>query len=681
MPEEKENKINFKYILALVAAVIFLCMVMLVFFWNRKIMPPVQNNNSGTQRQNTDKLKKFFSEQEFKDYLEKGKDLSTFWGGRGGGTMSMESKDMSPAPQFAGSNALPSRVSETNVQVVGIDEPDTVKTDGKEVYFSVPRPEIMPLDDTVGRADESKELYPLQQTGGVKAIKAFPLANAKVDSKIDKSGDLLLFEKNLVVIPTQRYYWAQDTSRIYGYDVADPEKPEEKWNIEIKNSSSIAAARLYQGKIYLAIKTDFVDNQPCVIEPLVVQGAPFSVRCTDIYHPEVNVPAEATFTAMIIDPVSGKIENSVSFVGSSDFSSSAVYMSGSALYLTYYYPGDTVKILASFFSDNKDLVPEWLAQKLANLQGYDISNSAKMTEIWNLVSRFQNSLSPDDKLKVQNEIGNRMGDFFKKHRRELDSTGIVKINADSLKIDATTNVPGKLLNQFSLDEYKGNLRVATTIGQNFLGWGFGFSSGTRSNDTVNDVYVLDGDLKTEGSVVDLGKGEQIYAVRFLSDKGYVVTFKQIDPFFVLDLSDPQNPQEKGELKIPGYSSYLHPIAENRILGIGSENGKVKVSLFDVSNPSNPQEISKYNLNEYYSEISQTHHAFLQDEKHRIFFLPGAQGGYVFSYEGDKLNLEKAISGFAIQRAVYINDYLYIIGDDKLSVFDETNWEKVKEIAL
>jgi len=345
---------------------------------------------------------------------------------------------------------------------------------------------------------------------------------------------------------------------------------------------------------------------------------------------------------MIVNPETGAIEKNVSFTGSSDYNSSVIYMSPKALYLTYYNPGDFVKILASFFGENTNLVPDWLVQKLKNLENYDISNSAKMTEIWDLIGRFQNSLSNDDRLKVENEMANRMGDYLARHRRNLDSTGIVKINLGNLSVDSTGSVPGKLLNQFSLDEYNGDLRLATTVGENFMSWGFGFgqpvgeAGGNNSSNTANDVYILGDGLKTEGSVIDLGKGERIYAVRFIEDKGYVVTFKQVDPFFVLDLADPLNPEKKGELRMPGYSSYLHPIAKNKVLGVGEENNRVKISLFDVSNPSDPQEISKYNLDEFWSEAGSNHHAFLLDAKHQIFFLPGAKGGYIFSYEGDSL---------------------------------------------
>jgi len=331
-----------------------------------------------------------------------------------------------------------------------------------------------------------------------------------------------------------------------------------------------------------------------------------------------------------------------------------------------------------FFSENKNLVPDWFTEKMAKLETYDISSSAKMTEVWNLIEKLKGGLSSDDSLKMENEIGNKMADFFKKHRRELDSTGIVKIDAGNLEIDTTGTVPGKLLNQFSLDEYKGDLRAATTIGQGVFGWGFG---GGRVSETASDVYILGDDLKIQGSVVDLGQGELIYAVRFIEDKGYVVTFKQVDPLYVLDLSDPMNPEKKGELKIPGYSSYLHPITKDKVIGIGEENNKVKISLFDVSDPADPTEIAKYNLDEYYSEVAQTHHAFLLDAKHEIFFLPGSKGGYVFSYAGDNLSLAKTVSETAVKRAIYIDNYLYVIGESSLVVLDERNWERAGELEL
>jgi len=137
----------------------------------------------------------------------------------------------------------------------------------------------------------------------------------------------------------------------------------------------------------------------------------------------------------------------------------------------------------------------------------------------------------------------------------------------------------KLLNQFSMDEYKDYLRVATTL-----------------NDE-NDLYVLDEKLNVVGKITGFGKDERIYTVRFIGDKGYIVTFREIDPFFVIDLSDPKNPEIKGELKLLGFFSYLHPISEYVILGIGRGDKYVKISLFNVSDAENPKEISRYFLKE------------------------------------------------------------------------------------
>ena len=108
---------------------------------------------------------------------------------------------------------------------------------------------------------------------------------------------------------------------------------------------------------------------------------------------------------------------------------------------------------------------------------------------------------------------------------------------------------------------------------------------------------------------------------------------------------------------------------------------MKVSLFDVSSPSNPKEAAKYTLDEYWSDVLNTQHAFLLDDKHKVFFLPGSKGGYVFSYQGDELKLIKAVSGIQARRAIFLNDYLYVVGNDKIVVLDETNWEKIKELDL
>ncbi len=163
---------------------------------------------------------------------------------------------------------------------------------------------------------------------------------------------------------------------------------------------------------------------------------------------------------------------------------------------------------------------------------------------------------------------------------EYTSIYRIKIDKDALAFEAKGSVTGYLLNQYSMDEYNGYFRVATTL---------------QKETTQNQVYVLDMNLTAVGELrlENLASRERIFSARFMGDKAYIVTFEQKDPFFVIDLSNPANPKVAGELKIPGYSSYLHPYDENHVIGLGKENNTVKLSLFDVTNVNAPKEIAKY----------------------------------------------------------------------------------------
>jgi hypothetical protein len=173
---------------------------------------------------------------------------------------------------------------------------------------------------------------------------------------------------------------------------------------------------------------------------------------------------------------------------------------------------------------------------------------------------------------------------------------------------ASGSVPGTLLNSFSLDEHEGYLRVITTDG---TPWDQSNVSETRLT-----VFAEQGELLTPvGEVGGLGRGEALYSARLVGDRGFAVTFRQVDPFYVLDLSDPTAPQVTGELKIPGFSTYLHPVGDHRVLGVGraaTEDGMVtglKLSLFDVADPANPLEISTWTLDDAQSAAEYDHHAF------------------------------------------------------------------------
>ena len=192
------------------------------------------------------------------------------------------------------------------------------------------------------------------------------------------------------------------------------------------------------------------------------------------------------------------------------------------------------------------------------------------------------------------------------------------ISGDAAAYASSGEVLGVIRNQFSLSEHDGYLRIVTTVGDP---WG---------EETESQVRVLstDGDVLVEvGSVGDIGRGENVQSVRFVGDIGYVVTFRQIDPFYTIDLSDPTNPRILGELKIPGFSSYLHPISDTLVLGVGSDadpEGRVtgaKVSLFDVSDLAAPREVAVWTAPDGWNDVGWDHRAFLWWAPEELAIIP------------------------------------------------------------
>ena len=279
----------------------------------------------------------------------------------------------------------------------------------------------------------------------------------------------------------------------------------------------------------------------------------------------------------------------------------------------------------------------------------------------------------------------------------LTKSTIYKFNlqAGAVILDCKGEVKGNLNNQFAMDEYEGNLRIATT---DYSG-----------EETVNQVYILDEKLKEIGKIENMAPDEKIYSVRFIGKVGYVVTFKQIDPLFVLDLSDPTNPTIKGELKIPGYSSYLHPYDENHIIGIGyntqtnsygsTTNTSIKMSMFDISDLENPKEMFNISVgNRYsYSEVTSNHKALFYNKNRKLIGFPVTiRENY---YENDtnnfilfEIDLENGFKEHGriaqkidyrtnIDRAIYINDRLYTLADYQIVSYDLNTLEKIKVLDL
>jgi len=273
----------------------------------------------------------------------------------------------------------------------------------------------------------------------------------------------------------------------------------------------------------------------------------------------------------------------------------------------------------------------------------------------------------------------------------------IRIDDEMIKCEAGGEVPGSVLNQFSMDEYNNYFRLATTAWTNWT--------------SQNNVYILDMNLTIVGRLENIASGETIYSVRFMGDRGYVVTFRQIDPFFAIDLQDPYSPKVLGVLKIPGYSSYLHPYDESHIIGIGKDGSAVKISLFDVSNVTDPKEIGNYTVISSWSDslVLSDHKALLFDSSKDLLVMPiftydynytAWQGAYVFNItiqDGIVLrgriahteipsyfyyiNIYPPYAPYYVKRALYIDNVLYTISDKKVMMHNLETLEEINQIEL
>ena len=289
------------------------------------------------------------------------------------------------------------------------------------------------------------------------------------------------------------------------------------------------------------------------------------------------------------------------------------------------------------------------------------------------------------------------------------------INGTDIAFAASTSIEGTVLNQFSMDEYDGHFRIAVTEGQS---WGV-------EPATKNHLYIFNDKLEKVGEVKDLAKGERIYSARFMGDKAYIVTFKQVDPLFVIDLANPTNPKVLGELKIPGFSNYLHPLDENHLIGIGYDTktkidsyskqpvtltGGIKISLFDITDFSNPKEQDNVIIGGRgtFSEVQYNHKVLFRNSEYNYFGFPvtvyNEKGEYDIQYQGAgaviyEITAENGIElkgnlitpaqngeeyenwEAMVQRMLYIDDTLYTVSRNEIMSYNLQSFNVLGNVKL
>ena len=671
--------------MVLIAGLVVLLLIGLGLMLNQAQNSQISNdNNLPLDTAKDSVLKQFSSNEEMQKFLKEHQSQNEYAYALGGGretAVAAASSDSSDGAAKGGASA--GDYSTTNVQISGVDEPDIVKNDGKYIYTVVGSKVVI--------------------------VEAYPASGMKIVAELEfnKTVRSIFIDKNKLVVLMDNYYaypmYAEKMAadgiasssicapggcgggsnagtNLFIYDISNKENIKLTGNISA--SGSLGEARMMDGYIYF-VTTEYagMDQVPMYS----VNGQETRIALTDIYYDEIYSGGYMFNNIYSINVADGEIEIKTYLTGSggtSFVSENAFYLTGmKSISYQEYYERAIIEVIIP-------ILPKELQLEVDYIVNSSISDYTKWNYATNIVYKYSISLKGSEKDNFDSIYKQRMDEFDMKMQKEFEKTIIHKIKLEEGKIEYSGNgaVSGYVLNQFSMDEFEGKLRIATT------------TNGIRGK-TGNHVYILDEDMKLTGKLEDIAPGERIYSARFIDDRVYLVTFRQVDPFYVIDLGNPSDPKILGYLKIPGFSNYLHPYDENHIIGIGMDaneqgrTGGFKVALFDVTDVENPALEASYSLSGENSwsnsEAQYDHKAFLFSKQKNLLVIPvsvtsnsiGAngnyiydqwQGAYVFNITSDKIGLKGKIShtnmsrkdsyyyGEHIQRSLYMDDTLYTV---------------------
>lgn len=601
-----------------------------------------------------EELQSVKSEKELEDYLKK---VGKMHANRNGSGVAEESLTMeSSSDKSSGTEGATTEYSNTNNQVEGVDEADLVKTDGEYIY-SIMNGKIVITD--------------VRNPKVMKKMSEIPATEDFYPTQ------LFLHEDTLIIIGDHHNpYNYSDTSgesvnkrmiapfssstNVRFYDVKNAKNP--KLVREIGAEGYLNGARKTDNMLYFV--TNVSPNFWAWEQDQDVELRPYT------FDSEKGENA-SLMSLSNISILPGSLEGTYSIITSMDLNnakesqvvtkgylggSQSMYMSKENLYIT----------APIYLPTSKD------------------GNNTSRTMMWN--------------------------------PQEMN-TEIFKFSLNDTLVDfvSSSEVPGMLLNQFSMDEHEGYFRVVTTKG--FV-W-------DEKLPSENNLFIFDAGMKQVGSIEGLAKGERIYSARFMGDKAYMVTFKETDPLFVMDVSNPSAPKVLGELKIPGFSNYLHPLDENHLIGFGYDTksisdgsgkeprivtGGMKISLFDVTGFANPKEKDTEILGGQgtYSTLQYDHKALFQHSERGLYGFPvtlyegtNKEGYGEFSGEGAMMYEITSENGIqevvnlikkrnpnqpyeewerSIQRMIYIDETLYTISMQEMKSYDLNTFKEIGVVA-
>ncbi|MFH1915637.1 MAG: beta-propeller domain-containing protein [Nanoarchaeota archaeon] len=671
----------------------------------------------------TQELKKFASIAELEAFLARSQgtqDVSN----RGSGMAKMAGApmmDMAVSESMGAGGA--SDYSETNVQVEGVDEGDFVKNDGKYIYMI--------------------------QNNRLLIIDAYPGENAKIisETKMKNIGDddsdyynraqakQMFIDKDRLTLFVQTY---EKTFRFNMYDIQPQQSYRTNthvliYDISNRKNPEVIDSFIISGSYY---QSRMIDG---VVYVVTQEGAYYST-----YLPEPMIRTEETRvmppiyyfdnpeesyqfnTLASIDVRNDKLIDSMTLMLGY---SNTLMVSTDNIYIAYQKQNRWCWWGCYRNQYDKDRFYEIVVPELKGELKDDImdiidekqSESREWQQISEVLTKFFEKAASDEDVQdvyedMFSDISDALEEYDVKKAFEQSKTIIQKIGIDDgqFTYNGKGEVYGRLLNQFSLDEYKENLRVATTVNI----W-------AKKRIQHNNVYVLDKNMNTIGELEGIAPDESIYSTRFMGDRLYMVTFRRMDPFFVIDLSNPKNPKVAGELKIPGYSDYLHPYDANHVIGVGKETdtnswggtstGGVKIALFDVTDVTNPKLVDKVEIGTTGSDspVLHDHKAFLFSLEKNLLVIPVTEvterykknqysysnsiwnGAYVFHVDANgfeelgKIRHSSSTSDYVrwwnqatVQRSLYMDNLLYTISTKYIKVNDlDNDLEEVNEIDL
>jgi len=490
-------------------------------------------------------------------------------------------------PQPEAVPSIDPNYSSTNVQVEGVDEADSVKTDGNTIYQL--RAQDLKITDI--------------STGTMKN-----LATIKFE-ELYGATEFYLYDNKLIVIGNSQMFYPMfdkfapnlmpmpqmtPKTQLYFYDVRNPAMPVLIRKYE--GEGNYVTSRLTGGKLYMVMNKWLTSYNLSV---------------------ENTLP---TFTDKLVFTNSETVKTS-----KIDFNT------------IRYFPDTVESNMMITLGFNLDVMTE------SPHKGAYLGNST------NVYADTESMVIAMDRYHYDiRNVNNIIAPTFQ------NTTELYKFNLinGSVIYNAKGSVPGRVLNQFSMDAYNGNYRIATTSGE------------TWSSTSQNNIYVLGSNMAIKGKLEGLAPTERIYSARFVGDRAYLVTFRQVDPFYVIDLKNPLSPQVLGYLKIPGFSDYLHPYDANTVIGFGRETietangpilGGLKMAMFDVTDVTKPIEKSKIVLgtSNSYSDVLYNHKALLFSKEKNLFALPvtlysGVGNENRFSFQGAYVYSISPTSGFVLR---------------------------------